>query len=76
MNHILVGPWNQRAWAGRDKSRAWTWVYHIGHICVIVLSLAHLSGEWDSKIQSGHRQHDMMLDINCGMDWKVGRCSL
>lgn len=60
MNHILVGPWNQRAWAAIDKSGAWPWVYCMGHGCTLVLGRADLSDEQDSTILLAHGQHGMV----------------
>lgn len=62
MNHILVGPWNQQAWAGKDKSGAWPGMYRMGHVCMLVLGWAHLSNEQDSKIWPGHGQRGVVLD--------------
>lgn len=60
MNHILVGPWNQRAWAGIDKSGAWPWAYRMGHVCLLVLGWVRLSDERDNKMWPGHGQHGMV----------------
>jgi len=69
MNHILVGPWNQRAWAGTDKSRAWPWVYHTGHVFLLVLGWAHLSDERDSKILPGQGQHAVVFVRQLAVLW-------
>lgn len=69
MNHILVGPWNQRAWAGIDKSRAWPWVYCVGHVCTLVLGWGHLSDEQDSKIWPGHGQHGVVFLRQLAVLW-------
>lgn len=69
MNHILVGPRNQRAWAGVDKSGAWPWVYRTGHVCTLVLGWAHLSDEQDSKIcLAADSMVWCLLCIGCVMD--------